>query len=663
MVIDGESGRLYVTGVLDGAKQVVALSATDGRLLATYGIAGTFDIDPVHGWLYVDRANLGLVALDSQTGISHTTIPLPIDRYTPGYEWKRNAYPPQTDPTAGQVLAFRDNVVYVIDPSLGKVTDTIVFNIPYWVCSTPSGSPSPITWAELDSSRRLLYLCFQTASCSPHTNEVCISYDLNAGAEITRYYPTLSASNSKAVAIDGYLYGASWHAMRTMGVYFGSRWIWRDGRPWFMSEEWNSAADLYFDPNRERLYESADSDGFKVFDAKTMGLLISIPSPVEGQLVGYDPKTDQLYFLSKGQLLMWPTSAISPPLSEPLEIATPLTEPVRHLLVSPAWPHDKTLFGLWGNYPFGNPLYNDGGLYISNDGGKTWAQPRGGLRGGPEQFSDLIVSPTYGSDHTIFAVVPRLGIFKSTDGGQLWQPSGVGLPSTHASLLLSPGFEHDQTVFAGIGEADYRSTDGGDTWQPLDLQLRAIALSPEFDEDHTLIGAVSSCKWVNDKCINYNQIFISRDDGDTWERTGASPQGVTFSSLGITRLFKNQRAILARDTDYTLYRSIDGGNSWDIIPSPGRSRQLVYGPEIGDGRSIFRLIEDRKWKIEWAVFEYFPHRPANGVEWQTIELPSDVITPTALAVSPAFAEDGLLFVGTEDGHVVTLNTATLTEGE
>ncbi|MFN2269553.1 MAG: hypothetical protein ACK2US_01870, partial [Anaerolineae bacterium] len=68
LVIDSESRRLYMTGVLDGVEQIVALSATDGQLLAAYGITGTFDVDPIHGWLYVDQAEVGLVVLNIQTG-------------------------------------------------------------------------------------------------------------------------------------------------------------------------------------------------------------------------------------------------------------------------------------------------------------------------------------------------------------------------------------------------------------------------------------------------------------------------------------------------------------------------------------------------------------------------------------------------------------------
>jgi hypothetical protein len=37
------------------------------------------------------------------------------------------------------------------------------------------------------------------------------------------------------------------------------------------------------------------------------------------------------------------------------------------------------------------------------------------------------------------------------------------------------------------------------------------------------------------------------------------------------------------------------------------------------------------------------------------------ITPSALAISPDFAQDGLLFVGTADGQVIALDAMALVE--
>jgi photosystem II stability/assembly factor-like uncharacterized protein len=636
MIIDSEAGRLYVSAMIDDTQRIVALAATDGQWLATYDITGTFAVDSVHGWLYVDQDETGLNVLEAKTGVLHTIIPLPSNKN----EWREDNPALQADPTTGQVLAFRDNFVYIIDPNQWAIMDTIPFNISPQDrdCRVGTDEPLPIEWTTYDSTRRLLYLSFLTYVCTPWFVETIVSYDLNAGAEIARQG---YAAYPQAIAYDGYLYGSNWYRM---GV--GYRWAWRDGRPWFMSGDWSNSATLYVDSTRGWLYESGEL--FRVFDAQTMALLISIPPPVEGQLVGYDPKTDQLYFLSEGQLRMWPASAIHSPPPEPLQVSTPPAKPVRRLFVSPNWSQDRTLLGLWDYdmtldncYVFGA---SGGLLYISNDGGDTWGQPRGGLRGGCERISALAVSPAYAKDLTMLAGIVGRGLFKSTDGGRLWQPSSAGLSSMYISqIFLSPGFERDQTAFAWVGTGMftlYRSVDGGATWQPLDTNLYPVAVSPEFDQDQTLMSAACA--------RDATRVFLSQDGGNTWEQVGDIPRGPCFRMLSLAPLFNKWQVVFAYGND-TLYRSADGGRSWEAVLNAISLPQLVYGPETEGGRLLFLLATDVLYRSE-----------DGGQTWRAIALPRD-ISPSALAISPDFAQDGLLFVGTSDGQVIALDAMALVE--
>ncbi|MBN1976542.1 MAG: PQQ-binding-like beta-propeller repeat protein, partial [Anaerolineae bacterium] len=649
LVIDSESRRLYMTGVLDGVEQIVALSATDGQLLAAYGITGTFDVDPIHGWLYVDQAEVGLVVLNIQTGDLHTTIPLPADKD----RWRRGEWAPQADPITGQALAFRENVVYIIDPTHGKIVDTVVFDIPARFSGQESGQ-GLLQWTEYDSNRRLLYLDFKTdlnPSFMVPDNETIISYDLDNNIEVARI---VVGTAIRATAFDGRLYGADWYNI-------WSHWIWQDGKPhqessnWWHRGDWEDQTGFYVDPMRERLYES--SGGFRVFDANTLTLVMSLPNPVDGRLAGYDPKTDQLYFLAKGQLYIWPTEAIRPPSFEPLKASHPPTMSVQHLFVSPAWSYDRSLFGLWG-YDISDCDYAGSGslLLVSKNGGDTWGQPRGGLRGTCERISALAISPNYARDQTVFVGIVGMGIFKSTDGGKLWQPSNTGLSNMNIhKIFLSPGYEHDQTVFAdawGSGGI-FRSVDSGITWQPLDIELNQIVMSPEFDRDKTLIGSIGG------------KILVSRDGGITWKYTGDILPGKAQSGvLSIAPMFSNHQIIFAHSQN-ALYRSVDGGHSWETVLSLNnlyQQQQLIYGPQTEKGGTIFLLLTDLHWE-DGAVFRTSTfYHSEDGVNWQEVELPPDIV-PTAIAISPAYAEDGLLFLGTEDGRVVALDAAALVAGE
>lgn len=657
MIVDSHSpqGRLYMSGLVGGSQQIVALAATDGQLLTAYGVSGEFAVDGVHGWLYVDRDESGLAVLDAQTGVVQTTIPLPPNQD----EWRQTNPAPQADPASGQVLAFRDNVVYVVDPNQGAVVDTLSFDVPQEDRCRSLDGPLPIVGTTYDSARRFLYLDFVTYQCTPWIHHTLVLYDLNAGTEIIRR----GTSPFKATASDGYLYGSSWYRM---GV--GYRWAWQDGEPWFTSEGWADWSSLFVDAARKRLYETS-AGGLKVFDAETMTLLMNVPRPVEGDLVGYDPQTDQLYFLADGKLHRWPASAIQPPTPEPLLASDPPARPVGRLLVSPAWPRDKALFGLWDHdlapddcFVFG---VTGGLLYLSSDGGSTWGQPHGGLRGGCRRMSALAVSPDYATDRTILASIMGTGIFKSTDGGRLWLPSSIGLLDRNAShLLFSPGFGRDQTVFArtssaGMGRGTlYRSTDGGTSWQLLDIALRSVAMSPEFDQDQTLVG------------VSYEedaQVFLSRDGGDTWEHVGGAPGGGGVNMLSLAPLFEKWQVVFAHD-DGTLYRSGNGGRRWEAVLQAGETAapglfppQLVYGPETEGGRLLFLLVTTRDYGADPALDRGTLYRSNDGGRaWQVVELPAGIL-PTALDISPNFAQDGLLFVGTANGQVVAVEAAALAE--
>jgi hypothetical protein len=641
MVIDSEGGRLYITGVVDGVEQIVALAATDGRLLATYGVTGTFDIDPIHGWLYVDQAKTGLLVLNAETGILHTTVPLPADTNT---RW-RSEWAPQADPTTNRVLAFRENAVYIIDPIQGRGVDTIVFDIPSMFGGQETGEQGLLRWTEYDDSRCLLYLDFKThfnPSFMINDNDTIIAYDMDNRVEISR---VIVGSTIKATAVNGYLYGADWDDAWT-------HWIWLNGKPLQKSCLWwhRRALDnlaFYVDSSRDRLYES--SGGLRVVDAKTMALLISIPSPVEGRLLGYDPMTDQLHFVSDGRLYTWPAGAIQPPSPEPLEISEPPTASVQALLVSPAWSKAKDIFGLWGYDNVGCDYTGFGSLlYASQDSGSTWGHLQGGLRGTCGRVSAVAISPNYANDKAVLAGVVGMGIFKSSDGGQWWQPSSAGIPDMVIfQILFSPDFEHDQTVYARTFWALYRSTDGGASWQSLDTDLDCVDISPRFEQDQTLIGIAPSG----------NTVLISQDRGDTWNQASTAPGEYPLREISIMPGSGERQTVFVHDYD-SLYRSTDGGHKWKTVLTLEQSQlhpsRIVYGAQAEGETSAFLLLTGWYWENDTTLRVGTVYHSEDGESWQEVEMPPG-ITPTALAISPAFAEDGLLFIGTEDGRVVTLD--------
>ena len=83
--------------------------------------------------------------------------------------------------------------------------------------------------------------------------------------------------------------------------------------------------------------------------------------------------------------------------------------------------------------------------------------------------------------------------------------------------------------------------------------------------------------------------------------------------------------------------------------------QLVYAPDIEVNRPVFLLVRTRSDAIDPATERGMLYRSGDGgLTWQAIDSPK-AASATALAISPRFSEDGLLFVGTEDGQVRPLD--------
>ena len=267
------------------------------------------------------------------------------------------------------------------------------------------------------------------------------------------------------------------------------------------------------------------------------------------------------------------------------------------------------------------------GLMRSTDGGQTWRQVVKGL--GDPYVMALALSPAFDTDHTLAAVTWRSGAYLSTNGGDSWQrltyrrpiePSGGANPYDLA-VALSPDFqgglaagrpiEHGE-VIASFGHglrlwdlkrSDWRTlpltvTTGLDDYDPPSAQLTAgaIAFSPSFSSDGTLY--VYS---------GYAGLFRSTDRGDTWRLasrrlpTPAPPTRnfhlAVMSAAEVYVLLPAPRADGEPATPEpagaparVLYRSRDGGASWQALKAPpalGQVSAFALGRDAGGGVMLY----------------------------------------------------------------------------
>jgi photosystem II stability/assembly factor-like uncharacterized protein len=237
------------------------------------------------------------------------------------------------------------------------------------------------------------------------------------------------------------------------------------------------------------------------------------------------------------------------------------------MVVSPNFATDNTIY-------FGTRYR---GIFKSVDGGQNylaiWEN---------QGISSLVISPDFSSDHILFAGVRGEGVYKTGDGGETWQPVNKGFTFTTANawqsgaplqdvkLVISPNYGTDQTVFAGSTEGLFKTMDGGQSWQRLEgsayggIGLRTVAISPNYQDDQTVLVSVEG-----------RGLFKSNDGGNSFVEIG-------YDLIEHNYTLKLIKFSPAYSTDHTLYgisdeeifRSVDGGSSWEVMPRPIRYENM-----------------------------------------------------------------------------------------
>ncbi len=311
-------------------------------------------------------------------------------------------------------------------------------------------------------------------------------------------------------------------------------------------------------------------------------------------------------------------------------LAAPDGQPIQALSASPAYDADQTLFAA-----------TIGGLYRSSNAGQSWTVLGVGPTGAISDTLKIVPSPAYATDRTLFALTrsaepPGRRVLRSTDDGASWQ--AIWESTQVQDLVVSPAYASDGTVFlAGADFSQpqvYRSTDRGDTWlptggQPSDLDAYRLAISPNYAVDHTLFVA------------GYGPLQRSTTGGATWQRLGAA--GPNYS-LAISPRFATDHTIWAMyreiegsatQPEAGIIRSIDGGNTWSNVTAGLHGnynmnyRSLTADPT---GEAVYLALTGPEWDPRFPPRVY--RSDTGGLRW----------APQALLPSGA-APDQVLALG------------------
>ncbi|MGL5889045.1 MAG: hypothetical protein ACRC3B_04135 [Bacteroidia bacterium] len=229
-----------------------------------------------------------------------------------------------------------------------------------------------------------------------------------------------------------------------------------------------------------------------------------------------------------------------------------------------------------------------GGVWKTTDNGNTWTPLTDNLP--ITRVSDIAIDPVnpnimfvsvcdfeyidfgnliYGRKrHSHYGI----GVYKTTDGGLTWQPTGLtyqltdGDASLIRKILIHP--TSPNTLLACGVSGMFRSTDGGATWSTQSDSLFWDMVT-DLQQPNVVYAATG---WLSFSNVGTAAIYKSTDFGVTWTvlNTGIPATGaVQRIKLAIAPSDNNRIYALAVDINrgyYGMYKSTNAGSTWTFQP-------------------------------------------------------------------------------------------------
>ncbi len=243
-------------------------------------------------------------------------------------------------------------------------------------------------------------------------------------------------------------------------------------------------------------------------------------------------------------------------------------------------PSNVIIFALYTN---GTELFagTESGVYVSPDDGASWYISN-------NWFTNELVISMESAGPYIFAGTESNGLFRSTNEGLSWIPSGLEGKSVFALVKRGTGIYAGTVLSGGV----YLSTDYGTTWTAKNSGLTTEVILTMLIKDSMMFAGTD------------DGVFRSSDGGNNW----------AFVNNGLTNnyiyaLGANDNFIFAGSCNLQgdMFRSSDNGSSWTAINN-GLSNKFV--------RSILASGSDLYAGTSSGVFL----STDNGDSWTSIGL-------------------------------------------
>ncbi|MDP2497507.1 MAG: hypothetical protein Q8W44_05870 [Candidatus Palauibacterales bacterium] len=354
-----------------------------------------------------------------------------------------------------------------------------------------------------------------------------------------------------------------------------------------------------------------------------------------------------------------------------------------------------------------------GGLYRTTDGGENWTHLEEGLPSGDEMIGKTAITVSPADTDRVWAMVsamePHGGVYRSDDGGDSWTRTNRERKLRQREFYYTHIFAHptDPNTVYGLNTGMYRSVDGGKTFESIDVphgDVHGLWINPK-KPSHMVVtddggGQVTTnagetwSTYHNQPTVEFYRVEV--DNHRPYNVYGPQQDNSTLRIPSI----RSQGEHYAQE-----WRTVGGGESGhiaiqsygpDIVwagsyggvitrkdMSTGHSPNMVAYPQVAVGDAP----KDFKYRFQWnAPIAINPFDSTQvyhasqkllrtddgGMSWEEIspdltyddttkQGPADgrvmkdrsgvEIYNTIFAVNPSEHEEGVIWVGTDDGRV------------
>ncbi|WP_194977007.1 VPS10 domain-containing protein [Aquiflexum lacus] len=247
----------------------------------------------------------------------------------------------------------------------------------------------------------------------------------------------------------------------------------------------------------------------------------------------------------------------------------------------------------------------------------------GPFRGG----RSVTASGVVGDPLTYYMGTTGGGVWKTTDAGQYWHNISDGYFTTGSVGAIAVSESHPRIVFVGMGEhaprgvmtsygdGVYKSTDAGATWKKLGLEktqhISRIIIHPE-NPDIVYVAAQGALHAPNPD----RGVYKSMDGGETWEKvlfvddkSGAVElsMDMNFPDVLYAAMWEHQRLpwkVISGGPGSGLYKSVDAGKTWNKLESglPKEMGKMSIAVSRANSNKVYALIESDSDKRQGGLF-------------------------------------------------------------